>query len=148
MKYRTLASTGTSVSNLALGAMGFGTETEESEAFAILDRFVEAGGNLVDTANVYGGGASESLIGRWFAGRCKLTLSTVQPWACRSRSRCSRSTAWSVARSSTRSFPPRCAAHPPPTTTLRLDRREATRPVRRLQRPGHPRTVLTPARNG
>ena len=32
MKYRTLANTGTSVSNLALGAMGFGTETEESEA--------------------------------------------------------------------------------------------------------------------
>jgi aryl-alcohol dehydrogenase-like predicted oxidoreductase len=69
MKYRTLASTGTSVSNLALGAMGFGTETEESEAFAILDRFVEAGGNLVDTANVYGGGESEKLIGRWFADR-------------------------------------------------------------------------------
>ena len=69
MKYRTLANTGTSVSNLALGAMGFGTETEESEAFAILDRFIEAGGNLVDTTNVYGGGQSESLIGRWFADR-------------------------------------------------------------------------------
>lgn len=69
MKYRPLASTGTSVSNLALGAMGFGTETEESEAFAILDRFVEAGGNLVDTADVYGGGVSEELIGRWFADR-------------------------------------------------------------------------------
>ena len=49
--------------------MGFGTETEEGEAFAILDRFIEAGGNLVDTANVYGGGASESLIGCWFADR-------------------------------------------------------------------------------
>jgi aryl-alcohol dehydrogenase-like predicted oxidoreductase len=69
MKYRTLANTGTIVSNLALGAMGFGTETDEAEAFAILDRFVEAGGNLVDTANVYGGGASEELLGRWFASR-------------------------------------------------------------------------------
>ncbi|MET0693889.1 MAG: aldo/keto reductase, partial [Propionibacteriaceae bacterium] len=36
---------------------------------ALLDRFVEAGGNLIDTANVYGGGASEDLIGRWFASR-------------------------------------------------------------------------------
>jgi aryl-alcohol dehydrogenase-like predicted oxidoreductase len=69
MQYRTLANTGISVSNLALGAMGFGTETDEAEAFAILDRFVEANGNLVDTANVYGAGKSEELIGRWFASR-------------------------------------------------------------------------------
>ena len=69
MKYRSLANTGTVVSNLALGAMDFGAATEEDEAFAILDRFVEVGGNLVDTANVYGGGASEELLGRWFASR-------------------------------------------------------------------------------
>ena len=69
MKYRTLPGTGISVSNLALGAMGFGTETDEAESFAILDRFVEADGNLVDTANVYGGGVSEEVIGRWFANR-------------------------------------------------------------------------------
>jgi aryl-alcohol dehydrogenase-like predicted oxidoreductase len=69
MKYRTLPGTGVSVSNLALGTMGFGTETDEPTAFAILDRFVEADGNLVDTSNVYGAGASEELIGRWFASR-------------------------------------------------------------------------------
>src|SRR6202046_1700751 len=69
MKYRKLANTGTSVSNLALGAMDFGAKTDDTEAFAILDRFIEAGGNLVDTANVYGGGASEKLLGRWFADR-------------------------------------------------------------------------------
>lgn len=69
MKYRNLPGTGISVSNLALGAMGFGTETDEDEAFAILDRYVEASGNLVDTANVYGGGRSEELLGRWFASR-------------------------------------------------------------------------------
>jgi aryl-alcohol dehydrogenase-like predicted oxidoreductase len=39
MKYLTLPGTGISVSNLALGPMGFGTETHECEAFAILDRF-------------------------------------------------------------------------------------------------------------
>jgi aryl-alcohol dehydrogenase-like predicted oxidoreductase len=69
MKYRNLPGTGISVSSLALGTMGFGTETDEPDAFAILDRFVEADGNLVDTSNVYGGGASEELIGRWFASR-------------------------------------------------------------------------------
>lgn len=69
MKYRTLPGTGISVSNLALGTMGFGPETEESVAFQILDAFVEANGNLVDTANVYGAGASEEVLGRWFASR-------------------------------------------------------------------------------
>ena len=69
MKYRTLPGTGISASNLALGIMGFGTETAEADAFSILDRFVEADGNLVDTANVYGAGASEELLGRWFASR-------------------------------------------------------------------------------
>jgi aryl-alcohol dehydrogenase-like predicted oxidoreductase len=69
VKYRNLPGTGTSVSNVALGTMGFGTETQEAEAFAILDRFVEVNGNLVDTSNVYGGGKSEELLGRWFASR-------------------------------------------------------------------------------
>jgi aryl-alcohol dehydrogenase-like predicted oxidoreductase len=69
MQYRNLPGTGISVSNLALGTMGFGTETDEADAFAILDAFVEADGNLIDTANVYGGGASEELLGRWFASR-------------------------------------------------------------------------------
>src|SRR3954470_12327580 len=69
MKYRTLPGIGTTVSNIALGTMGFGTETEESDAFAILDRFIDADGNLVDTANVYGAGASEELLGRWFTSR-------------------------------------------------------------------------------
>jgi aryl-alcohol dehydrogenase-like predicted oxidoreductase len=69
VKYRKLASTGTSVSNLALGAMELGTKVDENDSFAIVDRFVEAGGNLIDTANVYGAGTSEELLGRWFASR-------------------------------------------------------------------------------
>ncbi|MGJ9373819.1 aldo/keto reductase [Nesterenkonia sp. CF4.4] len=69
MQYRTLPGAGISVSNLALGTMGFGTETDDDAVFAILDRFVEANGNLVDTANVYGAGASEEVLGRWFANR-------------------------------------------------------------------------------
>ncbi|MCU1473035.1 aldo/keto reductase [Amnibacterium sp.] len=77
MKYRMLPGTGISVSNLALGTMGFGTETEEAEAFRILDRFIEADGNLVDTSNVYGAGASEELLGRWFASRPSSTTDRV-----------------------------------------------------------------------
>jgi aryl-alcohol dehydrogenase-like predicted oxidoreductase len=38
-------------------------------AFGMMDAFVEAGGNLVDTANVYMGGRSEAIVGRWFTNR-------------------------------------------------------------------------------
>ncbi|WP_405965673.1 aldo/keto reductase [Streptomyces sp. NBC_00723] len=69
MKYRNLGNTGTAVSRIAFGAMYFGVQTPEDEAFALLDAFVDAGGNLVDTSNVYGGGSSEEIIGRWFASR-------------------------------------------------------------------------------
>ncbi|MEX3021666.1 aldo/keto reductase [Kluyvera sp. STS39-E] len=69
MKYRKLGNSGLSVSNLTLGTMGFGTETPEDEAFAILDAFLDAGGNMIDTADVYGGGTSETLLGRWRANR-------------------------------------------------------------------------------
>lgn len=69
MKYRKLGNSGTVVSELALGTMYFGDETPEEEAFAILDTFVEAGGTLIDTANVYTGSLSEQIIGRWLAAR-------------------------------------------------------------------------------
>ena len=69
MDYRTLGSSGASVSTLALGTMTFGAETDEAGSHAQLDRFVEAGGTLVDTADVYTAGASEEIIGRWLADR-------------------------------------------------------------------------------
>lgn len=49
--------------------MTFGVETDEAGAFAQLDRFREAGGTLIDTADVYGDGESERIIGRWLADR-------------------------------------------------------------------------------
>jgi aryl-alcohol dehydrogenase (NADP+) len=49
--------------------MTFGAETDEQGAHRQLDRFIEAGGTLVDTADVYGDGGSEEIIGRWFASR-------------------------------------------------------------------------------
>jgi aryl-alcohol dehydrogenase-like predicted oxidoreductase len=64
-----LGVTGTVVSTVALGTMTFGTETDEAGAHAQLDRYVEAGGNLVDTADVYSSGVSERIIGHWLAAR-------------------------------------------------------------------------------
>jgi aryl-alcohol dehydrogenase-like predicted oxidoreductase len=52
-----------------MGTMTFGVETPEEEAHAQLDAFVDAGGTLVDTADVYGGGVSEEIVGRWLATR-------------------------------------------------------------------------------
>ncbi len=78
MRYTTIG-TGSSerrVSVLSLGAMRFGTTTDEATSFAILDRYVAAGGNFIDTSNNYlyfvngtRGGESEELLGRWRASR-------------------------------------------------------------------------------
>jgi aryl-alcohol dehydrogenase-like predicted oxidoreductase len=62
-----------------LGTMTFGHESDEAASHAILDRFVEAGGTLIDTADVYSHGSSEEIIGRWLArrgGTDGLTLAT------------------------------------------------------------------------
>jgi aryl-alcohol dehydrogenase-like predicted oxidoreductase len=69
VEYRTLGPTGAVVSTLALGTMTFGTETDEAGAHVQLDRYLEVGGNLVDTADVYSSGVSEQMIGRWLANR-------------------------------------------------------------------------------
>ncbi|MGC0378982.1 aldo/keto reductase [Streptomyces sp. SAI-229] len=78
MKYRTIG-TGPhrrEVSVLALGAMLFGSVTDEKTSFALLDRYVEAGGNFIDTSDNYAfwtdggqGGHSEELLGRWRRSR-------------------------------------------------------------------------------
>lgn len=67
MQYRNLGSSGTSVSAYALGTMTFGAESDEAASHAIIDRYAEAGGNLLDTADVYTAGNSEEIIGRWLA---------------------------------------------------------------------------------
>jgi aryl-alcohol dehydrogenase-like predicted oxidoreductase len=70
--YRTLGRSGLAVSPLALGTMTFGAGRWGSDAAtsaAILDRYVEAGGNFVDTADVYSGGESETMLGAMVAER-------------------------------------------------------------------------------
>jgi aryl-alcohol dehydrogenase (NADP+) len=69
MEYRTLGRSGCAVSSLCLGTMTFGDESDEKVSHAQLDRFVEAGGTFVDTADVYSAGESERIIGRWLAAR-------------------------------------------------------------------------------
>jgi aryl-alcohol dehydrogenase-like predicted oxidoreductase len=71
VQQRQLGSAGVRVSELGLGTMTFGRECDEATSCSILDRFIDAGGTFVDTANNYGepGGASEAVLGRALAGR-------------------------------------------------------------------------------
>jgi aryl-alcohol dehydrogenase-like predicted oxidoreductase len=78
MEYRKLGKSGLEVSELALGTMQFGWTTNEKNASAVMDTYVEAGGNLIDTADVYSlwaegnpGGVAEEIIGRWIKARGK-----------------------------------------------------------------------------
>jgi aryl-alcohol dehydrogenase-like predicted oxidoreductase len=64
MEYRRLGGTGLKVAELCLGCMTFGRETDEANARKIIDRYIELGGNFLDTANVYAAGASEEITGR------------------------------------------------------------------------------------
>lgn len=71
MQYRTLGRTGVQVSSLALGAMNFGRigRTTQDEATALVDQALEAGINVIDTADVYSAGESEEMVGKALAGR-------------------------------------------------------------------------------
>jgi aryl-alcohol dehydrogenase-like predicted oxidoreductase len=67
MDYRHLGRTGLLVSPLCLGSMNFGPHTSQADSFTIMDKALDAGINFFDTANVYGEGETETIIGRWFA---------------------------------------------------------------------------------
>ncbi|MFE5209257.1 aldo/keto reductase [Streptomyces sp. NPDC056600] len=67
MKQRHLGRTGLRVSRIGLGTLTWGRDTEEHEAADLLRTFWEAGGTLVDTADIYGGGEAEYLLGRLLA---------------------------------------------------------------------------------
>jgi aryl-alcohol dehydrogenase (NADP+) len=64
MEYRKLGRSGLKVSSLCLGAMMFGPATSEEESARIIASAREAGVNFIDTADAYGGGASEEIVGR------------------------------------------------------------------------------------
>jgi len=86
VRYRFLGRTGLSVSELCLGTMSFGRESDEDVSRTMLDRFVAAGGNFLDTADVYSSGGSEEILGRWLDDRLKshareeLVIATKVRW--------------------------------------------------------------------
>jgi aryl-alcohol dehydrogenase-like predicted oxidoreductase len=71
MKYKLLGRSGLKVSELCLGTMGFGTEggwgADAATSFAIMDAYATAGGNFLDTANIYKLGTSEKIIGEYLS---------------------------------------------------------------------------------
>lgn len=73
MKYKLLGRSGLKVSELCLGTMGFGTEAgwgaDKETSFAIMEAFANAGGNFLDTANIYKLGTSEKIIGEFISQR-------------------------------------------------------------------------------
>jgi aryl-alcohol dehydrogenase-like predicted oxidoreductase len=76
MKKVTFGKTDLKVSNLCLGTMQFGWTADEAAGIEVMDAFVEAGGNFIDTADIYSrwaegnpGGVSEEIIGRWMKAR-------------------------------------------------------------------------------
>lgn len=74
MQYRFMGNTGLKVSELCLGTMTFGRETNEQDSHRMLDHFVEAGGNFIDTADVYSRGGSEEVLGRWLKNKVRDSL--------------------------------------------------------------------------
>ena len=74
MKYVTLGTTDVKVSQLCLGTSNYGSSQTEEWGFHVMDRFLDAGGNFLDTAKVYGDfgpfkSASENTIGKWLTAR-------------------------------------------------------------------------------
>jgi aryl-alcohol dehydrogenase-like predicted oxidoreductase len=86
MEYRELGNSGIAIAPLGLGGNVFGWTADESTSFRVLDAFVDAGGNLVDTADMYStwvpghtGGESETILGKWLVrggNRKKVVVAT------------------------------------------------------------------------
>lgn len=69
MEYRNLGKSGVVVSQLCLGTMTFGNQTSEADSIRMIHRFLDQGGNFIDTANVYVEGKSEEIVGKAIKGR-------------------------------------------------------------------------------
>ena len=84
MDYVNLGRSGLKVSRACLGAMNFGTSNDapcgEAESQRIIDAFVDAGHNFIDTANGYTGGQSEQILGRAVAGRRHSVVIATKAW--------------------------------------------------------------------
>ena len=83
MRYRLLGNSGLRVSEAALGTMNFGDDwgwgAAKDESRKVYDAFREAGGNFIDTANVYTNGTSESFLGEFMKGHRQSVMATARP---------------------------------------------------------------------
>lgn len=69
MEYRQLGKTDLHVSSIGLGSATFGREIDQATSFVVMDRALERGINLIDTAEAYSAGGSEKVVGQWLADR-------------------------------------------------------------------------------
>jgi len=69
MEYRQLGRTDLHVSSIGLGSATFGREIDQATSFVVMDRALERGINLIDTAEAYSAGGAEQVVGRWLADR-------------------------------------------------------------------------------
>lgn len=84
MDYRKLGNSGLKVARICLGTMQFGWTADEKTSFEVMDAYADAGGNFIDTADIYSawvegnpGGVSEEIIGRWMKARGNRHLMVV-----------------------------------------------------------------------
>ena len=83
MQYRRLGRTGVKVSPLCLGGMLYGQSVGQTESIAMIDRAISSGINFIDMANVYGGGATEAIVGatlRKLRCRERIVVATKVYW--------------------------------------------------------------------
>ncbi len=69
MKYRYFGKTGLKISEISFGTQTFGWTTDQADSFKLLDYYIQEGGNYLDTADSYNGGASEEILGAWLKRR-------------------------------------------------------------------------------
>jgi aryl-alcohol dehydrogenase-like predicted oxidoreductase len=69
VEYVRLGESGLKVASVCLGTLTFGREADEETSFKLMDRYLEFGGNFLDTADGYSRGGSETIIGRWLKDR-------------------------------------------------------------------------------
>jgi aryl-alcohol dehydrogenase-like predicted oxidoreductase len=77
MEFRKLGNSGTAVTSLCLGTMTFGAESDDATSHTLLDTYAAAGGNFIDTADVYSNGASETIEGSWLQANPTLAKNMV-----------------------------------------------------------------------
>jgi predicted aldo/keto reductase-like oxidoreductase len=97
MEYARLGNTGLMVSELCLGCMTFGQEADEETSREIVCRFLDAGGNFLDTADVYSNGVSEEITGK----ALRDPFATTSSWPRRSASLWGKARTMSVSRANT-----------------------------------------------